>query len=73
MMTGFDFGLLGGGWAMAAFLIVPALAVVWLVVAAFRSDPHSSTSDSTALLKERFARGEIDSTEYEQARHLLNK
>ncbi len=73
MMTGVDFGLLGGGWAMAAFLIVPALTIVWLVVAAFRGDPRSPTSDPNALLKERFARGEIDSTEYEQARHLLNK
>lgn len=78
------FGHMGGwGWGMAGLGILTMLAVVglvvWLVVFLARSTgpsssstpPEARTSDATEVLKERYARGEINREEYLQMREDL--
>jgi putative membrane protein len=57
---------------LAAIIAVVVLLVRWLGGAGQRSSPNA-TSDRTPLdiLKERFARGEIDKAEYEERRRLI--
>ena len=77
-MLGHDswgFGL-GGGF-MWIFWIVLIILVVWLAKTGFGSNPgsRSSGTDSPSaleILKQRYARGEINQEEYETKRkHLL--
>jgi len=75
-MLGHDswgFGL-GGGF-MWIFWIVLVLLVVWLARTGFgtRQDPGSNGASPSALdiLKQRYARGEIDQDEYERKRKDL--
>ena len=82
MMGGFDGG---AGWGMmGAFgwggMLLIWLAVIVLVAWALRmflsSDPPSGRRDdgdaALAILRRRYAIGEITQTEYEQARQVLN-
>jgi putative membrane protein len=80
-------GMMGDGWWFGMFLgplmtIIFMAAVVVLVVVAIRwlggdthhrpKEPHELTPKSPLdILKERFARGEIDKEEYEERRQLL--
>ncbi len=57
-----------GGWIWMAVWIVALLAMVWLVV---RSPSHSAEADAMEILRARFARGEINKEEFEQARMVL--
>jgi putative membrane protein len=66
MMTGWTMGLEGWLW-MGAWTFV-LVAVVWLLV---REPRRSDRDDAVAVLRERFARGEIDSDEFERALRLL--
>ncbi len=61
MMVGWAMGLEGWIWmaAWAAVLVV----VVWLLV----REPRHVTDDAAAILRARFARGEIDEDEYRRA------
>jgi putative membrane protein len=72
----------GSTWVMMVVMIVVTLAVVggiiWAIVFASRSaNQHGSVVAPTArpnardLLDQRYARGEIDTTEYEQRRAVL--
>lgn len=63
----------GGGWwwmlPMMMFMIVVVGAVVWGIVALTRSNaPNGQSVRPTAedILSERFARGEIDASEYRE-------
>ena len=69
-MTGFEIGM-GGDWLMYLALIGSAIAVVWFLVSLSRGDQDRANADPKAILAERYARGEIDATEYERARRLL--
>ena len=69
-MTGFEIGM-GGGWLMYLALFGSAIAVVWLLVSLSRVDQDQAAADPKAILAERYARGEINATEYERARRLL--
>ncbi len=67
---------LGMGAGMLLWLVL-GVVVVWLVVRGLialeraRTDgPTNSTSDE--ILRERFARGEIDADEYERRRTVLH-
>jgi putative membrane protein len=59
----------GGWWVWGTLMMVVAIAVValvvWLIARNSRGDnrPSSSARD---ILSERYARGEIDSEEYEE-------
>lgn len=66
MMNGWTMGLEGWLW-MAAWVLVLA-AMVWLLV---REPRRSGRDDALETLRARFARGELTSDEYEQARRLL--
>ena len=57
-----------GGGMMWIFWILIIIALVWFVAFATRRGSVSSSGDKSALeiLKERYARGEIDRDEFEQ-------
>jgi putative membrane protein len=55
------------------FFGILIVAAVWLVLWAVRVSPSTVRPDSAlAILKERFARGEIDQQEYEKRKDALN-
>jgi len=70
MMWGGGFGM-GGGlmmlvfWGIIIFLIV--IAVRWFTV----GKPESREPDALDILKQRFARGEIDEEEFQKRKNTL--
>jgi uncharacterized membrane protein len=66
MMIGWTMGLEGWLW-MGAWAFVLVL-VVWLLV---REPSHGPTDDAAAILRARFARGEISEDEYRRASAAL--
>ena len=87
MMGGWDGGMMGGGWGIFGWLwmIVPLLfwggliaLVVWAVMRIFPGqrvggEPQERGAQSAEeILRERFARGEIDAEEYEERRRFLH-
>ena len=71
--NGYGWSMMGGG-AMFVFwilvIVVIVLAVRWVTDRENRSRNGSSAID---ILKERLARGEIEPTEYEERRKMLEK
>jgi len=63
-----------GGGMMWIFWILIIIALVWFVAFATRRESSSSESGKSAqdILKERYARGEIEREEFEQKRKDLN-
>jgi putative membrane protein len=64
--------MMGLFWLAVIVLVV--LAVRWIAVDASggnRALGDTSRNDALAILDERFARGEIDTTEYEERRRAL--
>lgn len=57
-----------GGGMMWIFWILIIVALVWFVAFATRSNANFSRNEKSALeiLKERYAKGEIDREEFEQ-------
>ena len=70
---GNGFGMGYGGGFMWLFWILLILAIVWAVKAFTGNSDRGSKRDKTALeiLRERYARGEIDQAEFEQKRKDL--
>lgn len=72
MMQEFGHGWgMGFGWIIG---IVILLVILWLAFKAFRNDSaNRSTSNKTPfdILKERYAKGEIDKEEFEQRKKDL--
>jgi uncharacterized membrane protein len=62
MDWGFD------GWIWMAVWIAALLVMVWLIV---RGPGSLAEVDAMAILRARFARGEISKEEFEQARAAL--
>ena len=64
----------GGGmmWIIWIFIL---LALAWIVVAATRQagGPRNREKSAMDILKERYARGEIDRDEYRRTRDDLNQ
>jgi len=58
-------------WIWPVLLIVAVLVVIRAVSGAPRSRPADRTPEE--ILRDRFARGEIDEEEYLQRRELLGK
>ena len=74
----------GGGWMIfgplmmivfiAAIVVVIVLMVRWLGGTGHGAAPHSPPGRTPFdILKERFARGEIDKDEFEERRHALGE
>jgi putative membrane protein len=77
-MMGFGgFGGLGlgmglfGGVAMLLFWVAIILLVVWAVRGGFATQRPSEQESAVEILKRRYAAGEINQAEYEQARKAL--
>ncbi len=80
MMFGYGWGGGLGGWVMMlgglVLLVAIVLLVVWGVNSASRPGQGAAPRDAgpdraLAILRERFARGELSEAEYEQARRTL--
>lgn len=76
MMGWYDDGLGSGGWVVMLISMVAFWGlVVWGVVALFRDNQsngaRSAHYDPLTTLDERFARGEIDETEYQSRAETL--
>jgi putative membrane protein len=56
------------GWIWMAVWIAALVVMVWLVV---RSPSRPVEADAIEILRARFARGEINKDEFEQARTTL--
>lgn len=72
-MMGNGYGMGFGGIFMWLFWLLVIVGVVWLVKSIFSGDSEASGKEKSALeiLKERYARGEIDQQEFEQKRRAL--
>jgi uncharacterized membrane protein len=62
MSWGFD------GWIWMAVWIGALLLMVWMIV---RNPTRPSDPEAMAILRSRFARGEISKEQFEQARAVL--
>ena len=67
MMAGWDMSL--AGWIWMLVWVAALLLMVWLVVRG--PDQASSAEDPLAILRGRFARGEIDQEAFERAKDVL--
>jgi putative membrane protein len=65
------FGGMFLGWVLWLAVIVGGIWFVVHLVASKRRTSDHSTDSSIAILRERFARGEISREEYEQRRKTL--
>ncbi len=77
-MWGYDgFGHMGGWWGLGMILfwvlLVGALVVLvrWLALGPGRGNGGSSERRALDILRERYARGEIDRQEFEEKRRDL--
>ena len=71
MMTGIEWGMGLGGWLWMILAVILVVAVVWVLITAVTGRDRSAADDAAKILRARFARGEINEAEYEQARRLL--
>jgi putative membrane protein len=67
MMAGWDMTL--AGWLWMFIWIGALLVMVWLIVR--RPEDRPGAEDAMAILRSRFARGEISQDEFERARSAL--
>lgn len=56
------------GWIWMLIWIAALLLMVWLIV---RPDDRSPLEDAMAILRARYARGEISEVDFERARDVL--
>lgn len=74
MMWGGGFGILGGLMMLAFWGVIIGLIVVairWLSDRNTSGKTNPGPRDALEILRERFAQGEIDATEYEARRKVL--
>jgi uncharacterized membrane protein len=57
------------GWIWMLVWVSALLIMVWLIVRS--PSEHSAAEDAMAILRARFARGEISQAEFEQAKAAL--
>jgi putative membrane protein len=67
------YGMIFGPIMMIVFIVITVLIIAW-VLHAFGLGWQSTSREITPLdaLKHRFARGEIDRTEFEERKNLLS-
>ena len=67
------YGMIFGPIVMIAFIAAFVLLIAWAFrVAGLGWQPRVQQKSALDLLKDRFARGEIDHTEYEERKKLLS-
>jgi putative membrane protein len=68
-LNGMGWGM-GFGWIIGLFILV---AIIWIIVKAINQNNKPAQLEKTALdiLKERFARGEINREEFEEKKKML--
>ena len=74
----YGFGSYGGWWLMGMgmmvlFLIAIILLVVWAVRGLYPRQVRSGREQALETLQQRYAAGEINAAEYEQARARLEQ
>ena len=69
-MAGWGYGMDAGAWIWMFVWIFALIAMVWLIV---RSDHRPPADDPEAILRARFARGEINVEEFERATLVLHQ
>ncbi len=62
---------LGGGLMMLIFWVLVVVLVFWLAKEFGRTSESSSRSSTLDILKERYAKGEIDKKEFEEKKKDL--
>ena len=72
----YGFGMYGGGWLigmgmMILFWVAIILLVIWAVRSLFPHQMVSEHDQALETLRQRYAKGEINAAEYEQARARL--
>lgn len=68
MMTG-DWGMAIGGWIWMAVWVLALIVMVWLLVSP--GNRRQKDDDPIAILRGRFARGEMNEEEFRHARDVL--
>jgi putative membrane protein len=63
-------GMDANAWIWMLVWILALVTMVWLIV---RADHRTPTDDPEAILRARFARGEIDAEEFERAKLVLRQ
>jgi putative membrane protein len=74
----YGFGMYGGWWLigmsmMVLFWIAIILLVIWAVRSLFPRQMGSGRDQALETLRQRYAAGEINAAEYEQARARLEE
>ncbi|MBI1220760.1 MAG: hypothetical protein GC186_19700 [Rhodobacteraceae bacterium] len=69
---GFGYGVMGAGMMILFWGAVILAIVLGLRALKERGQSNSSVNSAVEVLKERFARGEIDDVEFEAKRKLLD-
>ena len=74
----YGFGGLSGWWLigmgmMVLFLVIVVALVIWVMRSLFPRQPRTGYDQSLETLRQRYARGEINAAEYEQARARLEQ
>jgi uncharacterized membrane protein len=68
-MMGWEYGMDAGAWIWMLVWVVALIGMVWLIV---RPEHRVPADDPDAILRARFARGEISADELERARLVLH-
>ena len=74
----YGFGMYGGGWLigmgmMILFWVVVIALVIWAVRSLFPRQSYTGRTQTLETLRQRYAAGEINAAEYEQARARLEE
>jgi putative membrane protein len=69
-MMGWGWGMDVGAWIWMVVWIFALVAMIWLIL---RPDRHAPADDPEAILRARFARGEISAEEFERAKLVLRQ
>ena len=76
MMDGYSYNS-GWGWIMMVFWVILIIIVVFVAVRLLKDHDHHAVyahkGDAMDIVKERYAKGEIDKEQFEQIKKDLNK
>lgn len=73
MSDGFNMGFGGGFMWLFWILVIISIACVFVIVMGGKKEPAPKQKAALNILKERYAKGEIDQQEFEQKRKDLGE